>query len=204
MSIVHKVKRTLFPVTCGIKVKNIYDYVGKLDNLNLSLADWNKDQRAGNFFDLLTIVSLVKYKSPKNFFEFGTGFGRTALQFAKNTSEDAKIWTLDQTSESQKGSIFLSRPEKSKITMLVGDSKKLDFPNLYNSMDMIFIDGGHDYETVKSDTLLAFKLANKKCLILWDDFSPDWPGVVKAVNEFKKDHSIYRIAGTGLAACELN
>ena len=66
-------------------------------------------------------------------------------------------------------------------------------------MDFIFIDGGHDYETAKADTLKALEMVAPGGFILWDDFSADWPGVVKTVNEFKSKHKIFRIAGTSIA-----
>lgn len=51
------------------------------------------------------------------------------------------------------------------------------------TIDMLFIDGGHDYESVKSDLDLYRPLCKDNALICGHDYSATWPGVVQAVNE---------------------
>ena len=50
------------------------------------------------------------------------------------------------------------------------------------SIDFVFIDAAHDYESVRSDLYAWFPKVKKGGTIAGHDFS--WPGVVKAVNEF--------------------
>lgn len=47
--------------------------------------------------------------------------------------------------------------------------------------DMVFIDAGHDYDSVKKDIEAWLPKCNK--LICGHDYSPAWPGVVQAVHE---------------------
>ena len=49
--------------------------------------------------------------------------------------------------------------------------------------DLIYIDGLHDYENVKEDMLISLPLLNDGGFISGHDFSPEYPGVEKAVRE---------------------
>jgi len=48
---------------------------------------------------------------------------------------------------------------------------------------LLFIDGNHDYEFVKKDYELWSPLVVPGGWVLFHDYSPDWPGVVKFVDE---------------------
>ena len=54
------------------------------------------------------------------------------------------------------------------------------FPD--NSLDFVFIDAAHDYESVKQDIKAWLPKVKKGGVIAGDDFST-WPDVAKAVNE---------------------
>lgn len=49
--------------------------------------------------------------------------------------------------------------------------------------DMIFIDAIHDYGPVKHDIFKAMKLMENGGLLCGHDYSGNWPGVIKAVDE---------------------
>ena len=53
------------------------------------------------------------------------------------------------------------------------------------SIDMIFLDGGHSYDTVSSDLSLILKKIKKGKVIICDDYDQKTYGVKKAVDEFK-------------------
>ena len=56
--------------------------------------------------------------------------------------------------------------------------------------DMMFIDGGHSYETISTELKLIHKRAKKNCLILVDDyFHNEAPGIKKAVDEIVKENN---------------
>ena len=52
-------------------------------------------------------------------------------------------------------------------------------------IDMIFLDGGHSYETVKSDISIILKSIKKGKIIICDDYDQESYGVKKAVDELK-------------------
>tara|TARA_B100000767_G_scaffold216765_1_gene204371 strand:+ start:694 stop:1323 length:630 start_codon:yes stop_codon:yes gene_type:complete len=62
---------------------------------------------------------------------------------------------------------------------------KIDMSNI----DMVFLDGGHSYETVKSDISLILEGIKKGKIIICDDYDQVNYGVKKAVDEFKNQVS---------------
>lgn len=82
-----------------------------------------------------------------------------------------------------------------RFSLVLKDSKELkpdDFP--IESFNLIFIDGGHDYETVTRDTWLARELVAYRGVIVWHDYkNPDVPDVEQAINDCNQaaDHIIW-------------
>ena len=59
-----------------------------------------------------------------------------------------------------------------------------------NNIDLIFIDGGHDYTTVKNDLDQSKKIISQSGTILCDDYNLSYAeGVKKAIDEFIKENS---------------
>lgn len=56
-----------------------------------------------------------------------------------------------------------------------------------SAVDMVFLDGGHSYETVREDLSLILKQIKKEKIIICDDYDQLNYGVKKAVDEIK-DH----------------
>ena len=54
-----------------------------------------------------------------------------------------------------------------------------------STIDMIFLDGGHSYETVSNDLFIILKRIKKGKVILCDDYDQETYGVKKAVDELK-------------------
>jgi predicted O-methyltransferase YrrM len=61
----------------------------------------------------------------------------------------------------------------------VEQSKK--YQNEY--FDIVYIDGAHDYESVKNDINSWFPKIKKGGIICGDDYISGWPGVIQAVTE---------------------
>ena len=74
---------------------------------------------------------------------------------------------------------------KSKIKLIKGDTNEiLGTINLKN-IDYVFLDGGHNYETVKNDLNFCKKILSNNGTVLCDDYNLSYaPGVKKAVDEF--------------------
>ena len=60
-----------------------------------------------------------------------------------------------------------------------------------SKIDFVFLDGGHDYQTVKSDLNFCKEVINNGWTILCDDYDLSYaPGVKKAIDEFSSDDDI--------------
>ncbi len=153
---------------------------------------------------------IVKHINPKQIFEIGTFNGLTSSQMARNC--DAVIYTLDlppgETALLNKSDleISLSRGNKTgeyfrgnpQVIQLWGNSRTFDFSEYYGNMDLVFIDGGHDPLTKKSDSENALKMLNENGVIVWDNYLDDTaPDVTPALNEL--DWPIYHLRKTCLA-----
>ena len=166
---------------------------------------------------------IAKYS--KNIFEFGTASGKTTTLFALNSSPDAKIHSITLDPDSINGYNFLAEKKElksiknainesvykkfifsdmnieNKINVLFQDSVKFNDSAYKNSMDLIFIDGGHNYLCVKSDSEKSFNMIKKNGYIFWHDYVPakkSVRGVFKYINEIIKYKKIFHINNTTL------
>jgi hypothetical protein len=73
---------------------------------------------------------------------------------------------------------------KNNIKLIKGNSLEI-LPNIdLKIFDMIFVDGGHSYETVKSELAYILKNIKNNCLVVCDDYTLlETPGVKKAIDE---------------------
>jgi predicted O-methyltransferase YrrM len=103
---------------------------------------------------------------------------------------------------SKLGALYINRAEdsiKQKITQIYQDSTTIDpqAQNFTDRFELIFIDGGHDFNTVKSDTNNALCMAKENAIIVWHDYQSQIHGdVTKFINEFCLDHEIIHIQNT--------
>lgn len=105
----------------------------------------------------------------------------------------------------QKGAFQIDRADaatQSKISRLHLDSRKLapQEQGLAGKFDFIFIDGGHDYETVAIDTANALTMAKPDSVILWHDYRSKIHGdVTRFVDDFSRTSPVLHVENTMLA-----
>jgi hypothetical protein len=162
------------------------------------------------------VLSLITaYNRPKRIFEIGTGSGQSSLLMARQAPE-ARIDTLDlgpaepslgiQKDEpplrdpATIGSAYRRTEHESAITQHLGDSSSFDYEPFLGQMDLVFVDGAHTYEYVKSDSKAALSLIGNGGVVVWDDCNLVCPGVSRALLELRREGKpIYRVHGTRLA-----
>ena len=96
----------------------------------------------------------------------------------------------------------LSAADRSRLTLLQQDSRRFDpsAHGLEGSVDLVFVDGGHDTETVTIDTANARRMIGDSGVIVWHDFNSGiHSDVTTFVNALARDETIVCIQHTMLA-----
>ena len=71
------------------------------------------------------------------------------------------------------------------IPLPLSSIQAVDVLNHYKiTADIIYIDAAHEYKAVKEDLAAYWSLVKSGGIMLGDDYTNRWPGVIKAVNEF--------------------
>ena len=170
--------------------------------------------------ELSYLAFITKIIEPKKIFEIGTFRGRTALNFAMNSPDDCKIYTLDLPEINREEAInasldadkkiiissitgvdYRGKPEQKKINQLFGNSLTFDYSSYANDMDIVFVDGAHYYDAVKSDTANAIKMAKSGGYVIWHDFANygDYHDVTRGIFDMLPHNEVTQIENTQLA-----
>ena len=166
-----------------VDIKSIIEW----DNVNLTLEHLPHDEGHVSILELLILSAFAsKLNDTQNILEIGTFEGITSLICSLN-AKHSKVYTLDLplnhsldelqdkeyldydkdliNSDNRRSEILKNI---SNVIQLYGDSTKFDFSK--TDYSMAFIDGGHDYRTVKSDTENILKYINKPGSVFWHDY----------------------------------
>lgn len=107
--------------------------------------------------------------------------------------------------QAKSGALCINRAKpdiRRKITQLYLDSRTLDpaSSNIAGRFDYIFIDGGHDFDTISIDTANALKISKKDSVIIWHDYRSKIHGdVTTFVDQFSRDNPVIHVENTMLA-----
>jgi len=151
---------------------------------------------------------LLKMFNPKSVLEVGTNVGR-GTKIIKNAVPQAQVFTLDLPTELAHVSLQhpISEGQGDRVgwmcdleyTQLRGDSLTYDFS--LHPCEAYFIDGEHDYDHPKKETLEILK--QKPKLIIYHD--SDIPSVHQAImdgfieSEEGPNYTLYRVSDTRMA-----
>jgi predicted O-methyltransferase YrrM len=201
--------------------KEIFDIVEIPEGARIVIEHMHGQGISTPVEELAYMALIARALDPKRIFEIGTFRGRTALNFALNTSDDCRICTLDLPPDdraeatratgkadtaiiqgSVTGADYKGKDVAHKIEQLFGDSSTFDFGPYRGRMDLVFVDGAHHYEAVYSDTKNALAMCRPGGLILWHDFANygDYNDVTRAVLDMLPGDRVIQIANTQLAA----
>jgi predicted O-methyltransferase YrrM len=158
--------------------------------------------------ELAMLVALACHVRAKTVIEFGIQDGQTALALLDNCTTITKYVGIDLPAGStphaasqikevpaEPGKLVLSHNE---VTIIRQDSRLLRINDLPVA-DFIWIDGGHDIETVRNDTALALGVVARGGCVAWHDYNlvPEI-GVRDVIDSMNKAHGdrCVLIAGT--------
>ena len=78
---------------------------------------------------------------------------------------------------------------ENNIHLIKGNSNQILKKTDMSKIDYVFLDGGHNYETVKNDLNNCIDVIMNNGTVLCDDYDLTYaPGVKKAIDEFVKDN----------------
>lgn len=160
--------------------------------------------------DLALLRSLASSFNACNYLEIGTWRGESLLNVAA-VAENCTSINL-----SPNDIIELGLPEKyarlhgclikdqKNIKTIHANSKSFDFNSLNQKFDLIFIDGDHSYQGVKSDTEKIFRLLkDDNSMIVWHDYgyNPEHPrhSVIAAILDglpVESHNNLYHVSNT--------
>lgn len=187
---------------------NIIKGFNRTDNMSMTLQEVN------------AVAAIVAFSKAKKIFEIGTFDGGTTVNLAANIANDGIVYTADlppnfsefklkissvsdnQSDYGNVGKQYLESEFASKVKQIFEDSALIDFSSYNPPFDLFFIDGCHDYEYVKADSLKALKFTKKGGIVLWHDY-----GMIKDVSDYVDEiadqYDIRCIKGTRLAVCTI-
>jgi len=141
-------------------------------------------------------------------FEFGTYSGSTTTLLA-DAATRAVVHTLDLPADEivwgqdvveAIGRNFRNRPEYfGRIVSHRVNSRLFDFSPFENKIDLVFVDGSHEYSDVLDDSANALRMLSSRGVIIWDDYHPGCMSVARAIQELARNLPIVRIAQTRLS-----
>jgi len=97
---------------------------------------------------------------------------------------------------------FLGSPFENMIQRLYSDSNEFDFSDFEGEIDIVYVDGGHDLGTLRSDTENAFKMLRPDSLscIAWHDYgNPNYPDLTQYLDDLSIEYDIYHVEETWAA-----
>lgn len=145
-----------------------------------------------NDIDIYQTIGLIEmvlhihqnYPNAENWLEIGSNIGESATIFL-GFPQTKKLHCVDIN----KSSIELLQrkflKEISNGRCSINHYSSVDFSTVVpdNSMDVVYIDADHSYESAKEDISLYLNKVKSGGFICGHDYSTSWPGVIKAVDE---------------------
>ncbi len=167
--------------------------------------------------EVLVLAALVRVLRPKRILEIGTSNGHTTINLAANSPADARVVSVDLppdwqggfglkvsdgmvnvTSRQRVGELCADARYAAKIRQVFGDSATLDWTTLGGPFDLVYIDGCHDYEYVRSDTGRALGVLGHDGVVVWHDYGMI-EEVSRAVDEAASQFRVVAIRSTRFA-----
>jgi hypothetical protein len=127
----------------------------------------------------------------------------TKLDLANADKNDQFLRQIFKT----QGAFYVNRAApaiRAKVCLLNENSLTFDpvARGFVGTQDLVFVDGGHDYETIKNDTLKAFQMAKTDSVIIWHDYlSKIHTDVEVYLREIAHEKKLISIGSTMLCMC---
>jgi predicted O-methyltransferase YrrM len=200
-------------------VKNKYGFGKGLPQINLLdlIPSFNEEVENCTHLDgtsmpidIALLKALAKKHNNCEYLEIGTWRGESIYNLSKVSKHCTSL------SLSNKEMIAFGLTEKhtkvqrlfsknlSNVTHIEHNSLTFNFSSLNKKFDLIFVDGDHTYEAVKSDTKNVFNLLkDENSIIIWHDYTRNyeqlnWPVIAGILDGSPKEaiNHIYQVSNT--------
>jgi len=120
--------------------------------------------------DLIHIV-----KHAKKIMEIGFNAGHSSEVFLNHTRAHVTSFDLGEHSYVSHAKEYIDAYYPNRHTLVIGDSTTT-VPKCNDIFDVIFIDGGHDYDVASADLQNCRRLAHKDTIVIMDDtmYTSEW------------------------------
>lgn len=127
--------------------------------------------------DLALLKALARRYDACRYFEIGSWRGESLANVASVASECISLSLSDQEMRNAgwgdrylATARFFSRHLKN-VVHIGHDSRTFDYTPYHGTCDLVFVDGDHSYDGVRSDTAHAFRLLrDERSVIVWHDY----------------------------------
>lgn len=173
--------------------------------------------------EVAKIALVTRAVQPRTVLEIGTFNGMTTLQIALNAPKSCKVYTLDLPAGAgpsfahdeldtivarqargrfgtDLGSYFDGYHDR-EIVQLRGDSCTFDYGVAIGTpLDLVLVDGGHNYKTVRADTERTLPLLAPGGVMLWHNYADlAYPDVTQYLGELSRDIPLMQLRNTMIA-----
>lgn len=127
--------------------------------------------------------------------EIGSHRGRSAAYMAAAVKDGVAIYCIDVWNNPNNQEYISNSGDMSALTQFLTGLNLIDkvitlrgessqFAKIFNEpVDLLFIDGNHKYESVKTDYESWYPHVKRGGVIAFHDYHKNWPGVVRFVDE---------------------
>lgn len=167
------------------------------------------ESKYADAYDRQIINSLCAFVRPARVLEIGINEGRTAELLLRCSPWITEYVGVDVPEgfvpelSGQRGEVpaggavarFVNDPRLKVVVSSVGTYP--DIAQLTGAgFGLVFIDADHSERGVERDTLLAESVTTGGACLVWHDYHPSLPGVVRFLDRRSETHSVFNVAGT--------
>jgi glycosyltransferase involved in cell wall biosynthesis/tetratricopeptide (TPR) repeat protein len=165
--------------------------------------------------DTHVVLALLAHARARRILEIGTASGQMTANLTAWSPADATIVSLGivagaSSGASEQGYEIPPRAEYArhadhfgtahKAFFVTADSRSYDFARLA-PLDFAYVDGGHDFETVRSDSIKCYEALRTGGCLVWHDYGSRvaWVKVREAIESLGFPEPLHHVAGTEVA-----
>ncbi|MFH1004543.1 MAG: class I SAM-dependent methyltransferase [Bacteroidota bacterium] len=166
----------------------VVDLLELFPNFNAEIFSYTFLNGTSTTIDIAILKTIASSFKDCSYLEIGSWRGESLVNIADVAKECVSISLSDKEMQQMKipekiiNMQCMFSKEKKNIEYIEHNSTTFDFSSLIKKFDLIFVDGDHAYEAVKSDTTNVFKLLkDENSIIVWHDYGASFETVCWSV-----------------------